>query len=147
MSTTGSEPGCHWALNRRVRVGCEGASDSGRWQRRRRHPPARRRGRRYINQYSRRRRDTQQHEPIIIRTGYTGRDDLAIYVDGFLRGQAAAVSLIGEHLTAFGFELEAVNRLVADVLELRRYSFRSKDDAAEDASGPCPACGRVMPPQ
>ena len=41
----------------------------------------------------------QQHEPTVIRTDYTGREDLSIYADGFLKGQAVAAALIGERLT------------------------------------------------
>ena len=85
----------------------------------------------------------QQHEPTVIRTGYTGREDLSIYADGFLKGQAVAAALIGERLTNLGFA--GVNALVVDTLESRRYRFHSKDDDA-GAPAQCPACGRLMPP-
>ena len=45
----------------------------------------------------------QQHEPTAIRTDYTGREDLSIYADGFLKGQAVAAALISERLTNLGF--------------------------------------------
>ena len=93
----------------------------------------------------------QQKEPTVIRTGYTCRDDLIIYADGFLKSQAVAAALIGERLSALGFA--GANRLLVDRLELRRYRFRfrfrfrSKDDDADRASAPCPACGRpTLPP-
>ena len=85
----------------------------------------------------------QQHEPTVIRTGYTGREDLSIYADGFLKGQAVAAALIGERLTNLGFA--GVNALVVDTLESRRYRFLSKDDDAESGSSHCSACGRPMP--
>ena len=86
----------------------------------------------------------QQHEPIVIRTDYTSSEDLSIYVDGFLNGQAVAVSLIGEQLIILGFA--GTNALMVDILEWRCYQFRSKDDDPEGVSVPCPACGRLMPP-
>ena len=45
-----------------------------------------------------------QHEPTVIRTGCTSRGDLTIYADGFLKGQAVATALIGERLSALGFD-------------------------------------------
>ena len=86
----------------------------------------------------------QQHEPIVIRTDYTSSEDLSSYVDGFLKGQAVAVSLIGEQLISLGFA--GANALMVDILEWRRYQFRSKDDDPEGVSVSCPACGRLMPP-
>ena len=86
----------------------------------------------------------QQHDPIVIRTDYTSSEDLSIYVDGFLKGQAVAVSLIGEQLISLGFA--GANALMVDILEWRRYQFRTKDDDLEGVSVPCPACVRLMPP-
>ena len=87
----------------------------------------------------------QQHEPTVIRTDYASREDLTIYVDGFLKGQAVAAVLIGERLTNLGFE--EVNALLVDTLEERHYRFHSKDDYADEGgSTQCPFCGRLMPP-
>ena len=85
----------------------------------------------------------QQHEPIEIRTSYATREDLSAYVDGFLKGQAVAASLVADHLTTLGYE--DVHALVVEILELRRYRFYSKDDV-DVASVSCPACGRLTPP-
>ena len=70
----------------------------------------------------------RQHEPTIIRTDYTSREDLAIYVDGFLKGQAVAAALVGERLTNLGFA--GANALLVDTLEARHYRFHSKGDDA-----------------
>ena len=82
------------------------------------------------------------HEDIVIHTGYSSRDDLSIYVDGFLKGQAAAGALIAEHLASLGFD--GAHALVTDVLELKRYRFLSKGESDEGAV-PCPVCGRLTP--
>ena len=86
----------------------------------------------------------QEHEPTVIRTGYNTREDLSIYIDGFLKGQAVAAALIGERLVGRGFH--GVESLVAEVLELRRYRFHARDDDADGGRVPCPACGRLAPP-
>ena len=86
----------------------------------------------------------QQHEPTVIRTGYTSRKDLTIYADGFLKGQAVAAALIGERLSALGFA--GANGPLVDTLELCRYRFHSEADDADGASAPCPACGRPTLP-
>lgn len=85
----------------------------------------------------------QQHEPIVIPTGYTGHADLSIYVDGFLKGQAVALSLIAQRLSDLGFR--GADRLVEEVLERRRYRFQGQGDA-HDGWVLCPACGRLSPP-
>ena len=87
---------------------------------------------------------TKFAEPAVIRTGYTSRDDLTIYVDGFLKGQAVAVSLIGERLRNLGFA--GANALLVDTLESRRYRCHSKDDDDKGGSDQCPCCGRLLPP-
>ena len=84
-------------------------------------------------------------KPTVIRTGYTSREGLTIYADGFLKGQAVAAALIGERLTNLGFA--GMNDLVVDRLESRRFRFHSKDDDAESASASCPFCGRGTLPQ
>ncbi len=83
----------------------------------------------------------QQREPIVIRTGYASHADLSIYVDGFLKGQAVALSLIAQRLSDLGFQ--GAGRLVEEVLEQRRYRFQSRDDDGHDGWVPCPACGRL----
>ena len=85
----------------------------------------------------------QQHEPIVIPTGYASRDDLAVYVDGFLKGQAVALSLIAQRLSDLGFR--RADRLVEEVLERRRYRFQASGDA-RDGWVLCPSCGRLAPP-
>ena len=86
----------------------------------------------------------QEQEPTVIRTDYISPDDLTIYADGFLKGQAVAAALIGERLSALGFAGATV--LLVDTLESRHYRFHSKDDATEGEKVPCPWCGRLMPP-
>ena len=88
----------------------------------------------------------QQEEPTVIRTDYTSRQYLTIYVDGIVevKAQAAAVGLIGELLATPGFE--GANALPVDTLESRHYICYSKDDVAEDESVPCPRCGGLMTP-
>ena len=85
----------------------------------------------------------QQEEPIVIRTDYTSPEELTIYADGFLKGQAVAAALIGERLSALGFE--GANALLVDTLESRRYRFQAKDDDAVPVAQ-CPSCGGLMPP-
>ena len=82
-----------------------------------------------------------QNEPIEIRTSYASREDLSIYVDGFLKGQAVAASLIADYLRTLGYE--GANALVAEILELKRYRFYSEDDV-DASSVSCPAYGRLM---
>ena len=85
----------------------------------------------------------QQHKPTVIRTDYISRDDLAIYADGFLKGQAVAAALIGERLSALGFA--QANALLVEVLESQRYRFHAKEDDAGPVAQ-CPSCGGLMPP-
>ena len=85
----------------------------------------------------------QQHEPIVIPTGYARPEDLSIYVDGFLKGQAVALSLIAQRLSDLGFR--GADLLVEDVLERRRYRFQGQGDA-HDGWVLCHACGRLAPP-
>ena len=87
----------------------------------------------------------QQHEPIVIPTGCARPEDLSIYVDGFLKGQAVALSLIVQHLSDLGFR--GAGLLVEEVLEQRRYRFQSRDGDGHDGWVPCPACGRLGPPR
>ena len=85
----------------------------------------------------------QQHELIEIRTGYATHEDLSAYVDGFLKGQAVAASLVADQLATLGYE--GVHALVVEILKLQRYRFYSKDDL-DAASVSCPACGRLTSP-
>ena len=89
-------------------------------------------------------RDMQRHEPTVIRTGCASRGDLTIYADGFLKGQAVAAALIGERLSALGFD--GANALLVDTLESQSYRFLSKDDDGDGVTAPCPFCGRPLPP-
>ena len=85
----------------------------------------------------------QQEEPTVIRTDYTGHEELTIYADGFLKGQAVAAALIGERLSALGFA--GANALLVDTLESRHYRFHAR----EDDTGPMaqrPSGGGLMPP-
>ena len=66
----------------------------------------------------------QQEEPTVIRTDCTNSEELTIYADGFLKGQAVAAALIGERLSALGFA--GANALLADTLASRRYRFHAK---------------------
>ena len=86
----------------------------------------------------------QQEEPIVIRTDYTSPEELTIYADGFLKGQAVAAALIGKRLSALGFE--GANALLVDTLESQSYRFLSKDDDGDGVTVPCPFCGRLLAP-
>ena len=85
----------------------------------------------------------QQEEPTVIRTDYTRHDELTIYADGFLKGQAVAAALIGERLSALGFT--EAKALLADALESRRYRFHTKEDDAGPVDQP-PSGGGIRPP-
>ena len=75
-----------------------------------------------------------QQQPTVTRTDYTGGEELTIYFDSFLKGQAVAAALIGKRLSAQGFA--AANELLVEALESRHYQFHAKEDDAEEASAP-----------
>ena len=82
---------------------------------------------------------------IPIHTGCSSREDLAIYVEGFMKGNMTAVWLIVERHLVVGLDFAAANELVADVLIRKQYRFYLRDDV-ENGWEPCPDCGRLMPP-
>ena len=81
---------------------------------------------------------------IPIHTGCSNREDLAIYVEGFMEGSAVVMSLIVERHLA-GLDFAAANELIADVLVRKRYQFYLQD-GPDNGSDACPVCGRLMPP-
>ena len=81
---------------------------------------------------------------IPIHTGCSNREDLAIYVEGFMEGSVVVMSLIVERHLA-GLDFAAANELITDVLAHHRSQFSLQDDP-DNGSEPCPVCGRLMPP-